>query len=56
MLRHRTLLLAGVLFASALRTVADCGHWGYARLAVLRGRGPRSRSSTETFHINFATD
>ncbi|MFG1954662.1 hypothetical protein [Micromonospora sp. NPDC048830] len=40
----------------ALRTVADCGDWGYARLAVLRGRGPRRRSSTETFHINFATD
>ncbi|MFG3422978.1 hypothetical protein [Micromonospora sp. NPDC048063] len=40
----------------ALRTVADCGDWGYARLAVLRGRVPRGRSSTETLRINFASD
>ncbi|MFF3857520.1 hypothetical protein [Micromonospora sp. NPDC002575] len=58
--RRRAALLAEALFASApqpsLRMVADCGDWDYARLAVLRARGPRRRSPAETFHINFATD
>lgn len=40
----------------ALRTVANCGDWGYARLTVLRGRGPRGRPSTATFHISCATE